>query len=261
MDVARDPAMRRRARWRRGASGIAVLIAIAAVSIAVARMEPAAPDVDRSAVLVDTVKRGDLVRQVRGIGTLVSEDTRWLPAQTDGRVERILLRPGASVRADSVILELSNPEVEQQARTAQLALQSAAASLENLRVELQNGVLAQESQVATVEADYRQAQLEAETNRVLAEKRLVSDLLLQQSLLRAEMLTTRRAIEGKRLSTADTAMAARLRVQEAAVDQAHAVVELWASRSGTSRVRSTSSGSSTLRGTRSGRPYRWAAAP
>src|SRR5215510_15697610 len=114
-DIARDPAILRRKRLRQAALGAIVLVILVAVSVQLARMEPAAPSVDRATVLEDTVKRGSIVRQVRGVGTLVPEDTRWLPSTTDARVERILLRPGAQVSPNSVILELSNPQVEQEA--------------------------------------------------------------------------------------------------------------------------------------------------
>jgi HlyD family secretion protein len=161
MDVARDPAILRRKRLRRIAYAVVGLIVMAVLSVALARMEPAAPSVDRATLLLDTVKRGPFVRQVRGLGTLVPEDTRWLPATTDGRVERILLRPGAVVRPDSVILELTNPQVEQEALNARLALQSAEAALENLRVQLQNDLLTQQAQVASIEAEYKQAAMDA----------------------------------------------------------------------------------------------------
>src|SRR5918996_829151 len=136
VDLARDPAFVRRRRLRRIAYIVTIFVTVVAISVALARMEPAAPTVDRATLLIDTVKRGPFVRQVRGLGTLVPEDTRWLPASTDGRVERIVLRPGATVDADSVILELSNPQVEQEALNASLALQSAEAAVENLRVRL-----------------------------------------------------------------------------------------------------------------------------
>ena len=126
-DVARDPAILKRRRLRQVILAVLAGIVVLAVSVALARMEPAAPSVERATVLEDVVKRGSIIRQVRGLGTLVPEDTRWLPATTDGRVERILLRPGARVEADSVILELSNPQVEQEALNARLALQSALA--------------------------------------------------------------------------------------------------------------------------------------
>jgi HlyD family secretion protein len=226
MDVARDPVILKRKRLRRVAYAIVALLVVAVVSVALARMEPAAPTVDRATLLIDTVKRGPFVRQVRGLGTLVPEDTRWLPATTEGRVERILLRPGAVVRPDSVILELSNPQVEQEALNARLALQSAEAALENLRVQLQNDLLTQQSQVASIEAEYKQAQMDAETNDALAKEKLISSLLLKQSELRANTLRTRYEIEKKRFEMANGSIDSRTRVQQAAVDQARAVSDL-----------------------------------
>ena len=164
-DVARDPAILKRKRLRQVILAVLAGIVVVVVSVALARMEPAAPTVERATVLEDTVKRGSIVRQVRGLGTLVPEDTRWLPATTDGRVERILLRPGARVQADSVILELSNPQVEQEALDARLALQSALAALDNLRVQLQNELLTQQAAAAALEAEAQQAKMEADAER------------------------------------------------------------------------------------------------
>jgi HlyD family secretion protein len=237
MDVARDPAILRRKRLRQLAYAVVALIAVVLVSVALARMEPAAPTVDRATLLVDTVKRGPFVRQVRGLGTLVPEDTRWLPATTDARVERILLRPGALVSAGSVILELSNPQVEQEALNARLALRSAEAALENLRVQLQNDLLTQQAQVANVEAEYKQAQMDAEANDALAKQQLVSSLIQRQSQLRADTLRTRFEIEQKRYAMASGSLEARTRVQQAAVDQARAVADLQQSRLADLQVR------------------------
>ena len=230
MDVARDPAILRRKRIRQIAYGVIALVVVALVSVALARMEPAAPTVERATLLLDTVKRGPFVRQVRGLGTLVPEDTRWLPAATEGRVERIVLRPGAVVRPDSVILELSNPQVEQEALNARLALQSAEAALENLRVQLQNDLLTQQAQVADIEAEFKQAAMDAEANDALAKQQLVSNLILRQSQLRAETLGTRYDIEKKRLVMASESIKGRTLVQQAAVDQARAIADLQRSR-------------------------------
>jgi len=237
MDVARDPAFLRRKRLRQAAAAVVALVVVVVVSVALARMEPAAPTVDRATLLLDTVKRGAFVRQVRGLGTLVPEDTRWLPATTDGRVERILLRPGDEVRPDSVILELSNPQVEQEALNARLALHAAEAALENLRVQLQNDLLTQQAQVAGIEAEYKQAHMEAEANDALAKQQLLSSLLQRQSQLRADTLHTRYDIEKKRLTMAADSIEARTRVQQAAVDQARAVSELHQSRMADLQVR------------------------
>jgi HlyD family secretion protein len=229
-DIARDPAILKRKRLRQAALGVLVLVILVAVSVQLARMEPAAPSVERATVLEDTVKRGSIIRQVRGVGTLVPEDTRWLPATTEGRVERILLRPGANVQADSVILVLSNPQVEQEAINARLALQSARAGLDNLRAQLQNELLTQEALAVSIESDFEQARMEAQANEELAKEQLVSDLILKQSQLRAQTLKNRVAIEGRRLTAAREGNEARLRVQQATVDQAQAMVDLSASR-------------------------------
>jgi HlyD family secretion protein len=242
VDIARDPVILKRKRQRQIAlAGVGVLIVIA-VSVALARMEPAAPTVDRGVVLMDTVKRGSIIRQVRGVGTLVPEDTRWIPAVTEGRVEQILLRPGAQVTADSVILELSNPQVEQDASAARLALRSAEASLANQRVQLRNERLTQESLVATVNADYQQARLEAEAKESLAKEKLVGSLELKQAQIKAETLKTRLDIEERRLASADESIEARINVQEAAVAGARALMELQASRLNSLKVRPGFSG-------------------
>jgi HlyD family secretion protein len=237
VDIARDPSFAKRKKIRQAAfAGVGILIVVL-VSVVLAQMKPAAPTVERATVWVDTVKRGSMVRQVRGLGTLVPEDTRWLPATTEGRVERIVLRPGAHVTADSVILELTNPQVEQEAINARLALQAAEANLANQRVQLQNELLTQQAQAATVGADYTQARLQAEVNEELAKQQLISELVRKQSNVRAEELKTRNEIEEKRLSTARESIEARIRVQQAAVDQARAVVALYESRLSALKVR------------------------
>jgi len=237
VDIARDPSFAKKKKIRRAAfAGVGVLIVVL-VSVALAQMKPAAPTVERATVWVDTVKRGSILRQVRGLGTLVPEDTRWLPATTEGRVERIVLRPGAHVTADSVILELTNPQVEQEAINARLALQAAEAQLANQKVQLQNELLTQQAQAATVGADYTQARLQAEVNEELAKQELISELVRKQSQVRAEELKTRNEIEEKRLSTARESIEARIRVQQAAVDQARAVAALYESRLSALKVR------------------------
>src|SRR5688572_18454343 len=241
-DIARDPAFLKRRRLRRIGYGVVATIVLIAVSIVLARMEPAPPGVPIDTLLRDTVKRGSIIRQVRGLGTLVPEDTRWIPATTDGRVERILLRPGAQVEADTVILELSSPQVEQDAFTARLQLQSAEAQLENLRVQYQNDLLTQQSQVATLDADYRQARLDADANEALAKEKLVSELDRQKSQLRAQTLADRVAIEKKRLASAQESIDSRLRIQQAAVDQAQALMELQNNRLASLKVRPGFSG-------------------
>ncbi len=229
-DIVRDPAILKRKKLRHALYAAVGVLIVIAVSIALARMEPAAPTVDKATVLMDTVKRGSIIRQERGLGTLVPEDTRWLPSRTDGRVERILLRPGAQVGSDTVILELSNPDVEQEALNARLALQSAEAALENLRTQLENDLLTQESQTAAIEAEFEQARMQAEADEALAKEQLISEITRRKSQLTAETLKKRAAFEAQRLASSKQSIDARLRVQQAAVDQARAVSNLQQSR-------------------------------
>ena len=229
-DIVRDPAILKRKRLRQAGYATVAAIIVVAVSIALARMEPAAPTVERATVLIDTVKKGSIVRQVRGLGTLVPEDTRWLPSTTDGRVERILLRPGAAVGPNSVILELTNPQVEQEALNAKLALQSAQAALENLKVQLESEYLKDQAGAAALDAEFQQARMQAEADEELAKEQLVSEITRKQSQLKAQTLQKRVKIENERLATARQSIDARMRVQQAAVDQAQAVAGLQASR-------------------------------
>ncbi len=235
-DIIRDPAILKRRRLRQAAMAAVVGLAVVAASVALARMDPAAPSVERATVLEDTVKRGSIVRQVRGLGTLVPEDTRWLPATTDGRVDRILLRPGATVEPDSVILVLSNPQVEQEELNARLAVQSAVAALDNLRAQVASDLLTQEAQAASLASEFEQARMEADANDALAQEELVSELVRRQSRLRSDTLKRRVEIEERRLDAAGDSNEARVRVQQAAVDQARAIADLFASRLAALRV-------------------------
>jgi HlyD family secretion protein len=226
MDIARPKSVARNKQIRRAIyAGVAVL-AMLAITLGLSRLKPAAPAVERATVWVDAVKRGPMVRQVRGLGTLVPEEIRWIPAITEGRVERIVIRPGKPVTPESVILELSNPTVQQEALDAELQLKAAEATLANLRVQLEQERLAQQAAAATVKADYLQAKLQAEVNEELARQELVSTLILKQSQVQADALAKRDSIEETRLArTADSAQA-RLAVQLAQVDQLRALADL-----------------------------------
>ena len=225
MDIAR-PSNLRQKRIRRAASGVAAILAIAAVSVGLGRLQQAAPTVEASTLWPDTVKRGPMVRQVRGLGTLVPEDLRWIPATTQGRVERILLRPGSSVTPASIVLELSNPELDQEAQEAELKVQAAEAALANLRVQMQNDLLSQRAVSAAIEAEYNKAQMQAEMNQALSEKQLVSALALKQSKLDAEQLAIRREIAQEQLASRAEASRAQIAVQQSALDQTRAVLQL-----------------------------------
>jgi HlyD family secretion protein len=224
VDIPRADLARKK-RIRRAAYAVAGLTVIVMVTLGVSRLKPAAPTVD-SAPWLDTVKRGSMVRQVRGAGTLVPEQIRWIPAQTEGRVERLVLRPGASVKPDTVVLELSNPELEQSALEAKLQLQSAEAQLSNRRVDLESQLLNQEAAVATAEATYRQAALQAEADEELSKEGLTADVTVKISKARAGELETRHRIEQKRLEIAKEAVKAQLAVPEAEVERLRTLYEL-----------------------------------
>lgn len=236
MDVAL-PGRAKAKRMRRLAVGALLLAVVSLAGVAVARLTPASPPVDRSSVWIDTVKRGQMLRDVRGQGTLVSEDLRWIPATTPGRVERIILRPGIPVDADSVILQLSNPSLEQELEDARLKLKGAESSLTSLRVQLDDEELQQRATAATIEADYKKAAMQADVNEQLAAQKLVSDLLLKQSRLDAEQLAVRNQIAHQQLAHTAESKSARLAERQSQVDQARAFMALKAREVNALRVR------------------------
>ena len=191
MDIAR-PDIARKKRLRRGLYSVTATVVVVLVTIGVSRLEPAAPSVDRDTVFLDTVERGDFVRNVRGTGELVPEEIRWIPATTVGNIERIVLDPGAVVTPDSIIVELSNPELAQTLLESALQLREAEAGYTSRQAELGSQLLAQRSSLATIEAGLTQARLKAEANQRLADAGLLSDLDLQQSLATEQELESHR---------------------------------------------------------------------
>src|SRR5262245_23664619 len=225
MDKAR-PEFARQKRLRRLLYGTSAVVVLLLITVGISRLEPAAPSVDRATVWIDTVKRGAMLRQVRGVGALVPEDIRWIPATTMGRVERIVLRPGTVVTPTSVILELSNPALELELQEATLHLSAAEAEAVNLRVQLRNEHLQQEAATNAVQAEYEKAMLQSEVNEQLAAKELVSVLTLRQSQLDAQQLRSRVALAKQQLESHAESMTARSAVQQASLDQARAAVRL-----------------------------------
>jgi HlyD family secretion protein len=225
MDIAR-PSNARQKRLRRIGYATAALTAVALITVGLSRLEPAAPGVDRATLWIDTVKRGPLVREVRGTGTLVPEDIRWIPATTQGRVERIILQPGTAVKPDSVILELVNPQLDQELQDAELKVQAAEAAMANLRVQAQNDYLQQKATAASIAAEHNKARMQAEMNEALAKNQLVSALALRQSKMDADQLSIRDEIARQQLASYEESIEARLAVQQSQVDQARAVMRL-----------------------------------
>jgi len=228
VDIARPPSVIRKKKIRRAIYGAVALVAVGAITVGVSRLKPAAPSVDRATVWVDTVKRGQMLRQVRGSGTLVPEDIRWISATTAGRVERIMLRAGAIVEPNTVILELSSPSVEQAHREAQLGYQSALAAYENRRADLESALLTQEAQVATIESNYKQAVLDLNSNEELQKAGLVAELVIKQKQGAVADLKNRLSVETKRLEISRAGMKSQLAPQESDIAQRKAAADLQA---------------------------------
>ncbi len=197
----------------------AIVLGLIAATVGLSRLKPDVPSIDHSTVWIDTVKRGPMVRQVRGLGTLVPEEIRWIAAVTEGRVEKILVRPGAHVEPDTVLLELTSPEVEQAARDAELQYKAAEAELTTLRATLQRELLDQESTTARVHSEYQQAKMENETNDNLAKNGLVADLTHKTSKIKADDLLARDGIEQKRYEFSKNSIEPQIASKQAAVDQ------------------------------------------
>jgi HlyD family secretion protein len=226
VDIARSSDVIKKKKIRRALYGAGFLVVIILITVGVSKLKPAAPSVDRASVWIDTVKRGPMLRQVRGSGTLVPEEIRWIPSTTQGRVERILLRPGATVHPDTVILELTNPELQQSVKEAELAHQSARAAFVNRKQELESALLNQQGDVAGIQASYNNAALNLEAQEKLYKDGLVSEIQLKQSRSAAEELKNRLSIGQKRLEMQTAGITSQLAPQEADVDQRRAAYEL-----------------------------------
>ncbi len=225
MDIPRKSQARLRL-IRRIIFSIIGLGAIGGISWYVSQLEPADPPVDRDQVWIDTVQRGPMLRQVRGLGRLVPEEIRWVPAATEGRVEEIFLKPGANVTPNTVLLELSNSQLEQETVNAEWDWKAAKTSYEDLKVTLESEELTQVSEIARIESEYRQAQLRYEADLELAEQGLVSGLDLKLRKETAEQLDNRLKIEKKRLDIRKKSITAQLAVQQTRIEQLYAIYAL-----------------------------------
>jgi HlyD family secretion protein len=225
VDIAR-PSQAKKKRIRRILYATAAVVVIGGISLGVSKLKPAAPSVDRAVVWIDSVKRGPMLRQVRGSGALVPEDIRWIPAQTQGRIERIILRPGAQVTPDSVILEMSNPDLENAVRDAQLGYQSAQAAFTNRKAQLNSDVLQQEANLANIETQAKQAALDLEANETLFKEDLISRLTLEQKRGLDKDLKNRVEVEKKRLAITKEGIQSQLAPQEADVNSKKAQWDL-----------------------------------
>jgi len=225
MDIPRPSQAKAKLRKRLLIGG-AALLGLLAISIGFSRLRPAAPKIDRSLVWIDTVREGQMLRQVRGLGTLVPEDIRIVTARTAGRIDRIILRPGATVEPDSVIVELVNPDVTQAADTADSQLHAAEAEYTNTKVRLQSELLAMESTLAGAKSTYETAKLQAEVNDALFKDGLVSSLEMRKTRVAAEDAAARHEIEKKRYAFTAESLQLQLSVKQSEVDRTRAQARL-----------------------------------
>src|SRR5277367_2102550 len=236
MDIQR-PSNARAKKIRRIAYLAVALVSAAGVTYGVSRLRPAAPSVDRATIWTDEVKRGPMLREVRGIGTLIPEDIRWIPAQTDSRIDRIVIRPGAIVQPGSVILELTNPELQREVLDAQYQLKATEADYENLKVQVNSELLNQKSVAANVRSEYEQAKIQHEVDDKLRAEGLSSEVTSQLSKVKEEQLAIRLQLEDDRTKNAADSSKARLLAQQSHVDQQRALYDLKRSEADALHVR------------------------
>ena len=225
MDIQK-PDNTRAKRIKRGLYAGVALLFLGGTSIAVSRLRPAGPSVDRSTIWTGDVKRGTMLRDVHGIGTLVPEDIRWIPAQTDSRVDRIVLKPGAPVKADSIILELSDPSLQRDTLDAEYQLKAAEADYQNLKVQLNSELLNQKAAAAAVHSEWEQAKLQHEVDAKLHAEGIGAEVTEKLSAVKAEQLGVRVQLEDERTKNAADSVETRLLVQQAHVDQQRALYNL-----------------------------------
>jgi HlyD family secretion protein len=225
MDIQR-PSNARAKRIRRIVYATVTLLLVGGVTYGLSKLRPAAPSVDRATIWPDEVKRGQMLREVRGLGTLVPEDIRWVPAQTTAHVDKWVLRPPAIVKPNSIIMELSDPTVQKDAVDAEYQLKGAEADYQNLKVQVNSDLMSQKATEASVRSDYEQARIQHETDEKLAKEGLTSQLIEQQSRVKSEQLAIRLQLEAERTKIATDSATAKLAAQQARVEQMKALYQL-----------------------------------
>ncbi len=225
MDIPR-PELARKRRRKRILYGAVLVVGIALVTLGLSRLKPAPPSVDRATVWIQSVHRGDMTIEVRGLGTLVPQYVRSIPALSEGRVEERLVLPGTAVKADTVLLVLSNPQLEQKAEDAKLALKAAEAQYANLKATLQTQLLQQEATAATTEASYQQAKIQAEANEQLYKQGLSDQITLRKSEAAKRGLAESSKMAQLQVEQYSSLIKAQLAAQQATIDQDRALLQL-----------------------------------
>ncbi len=218
------------------------LVAVGGITFGLSKLKPAAPTLERSTAVIDTVKRGQMVREVRGIGTLVPQLVRWVPAPAEGRVEKIPLQAGVVVGHDTVIAELSNPKVEQEAMDAEFQVKAAEADAESLRTRLESDSMTLQSTIASINAEYTQAKLQLDTDEVLGKQGLVPEILLKVARVRVSDLANRLKVEQQRLTMGGKSIKAQIAAQQSRISQFRALARLKREQATGLKVRAGTSG-------------------
>ena len=242
MDIKRPTKSKFKKNFRKIVFIVVGLAAIGGITFGLTKLKPAAPTLDRSTAVIDTVKRGQMVREVRGNGTLVPQLVRWVPAPADGRVEKIPVQAGVVVGYDTVIVELSNPQMEQEAMDAEFQVKAAQADEESLRTRLESESMTQQSTIAGINAEYSQAKLQLDTDEVLGKQGLVPDLMLKMSRMHVQDLANRLKVEQQRLAVGGRSTKAQISAQQARISQFRALAKLKKEQATGLKVRAGTSG-------------------
>jgi len=225
MDIQR-PSNARAKKIRRIVYATVAILLVGGVTFGLSRLRPAAPTVDRATIWPDEVKRGPMLREVRGLGTLIPEEIRWIPAQTDSRVERIVIRPGAIVKPETIILELTDPQLQKDALDAQYQLKAAEAEYANLRVQVNSELMNQKAAAAAVRSEYEQSKIQHVVDDRLFKEGVGAEVTTQLSKVKMEQLAVRAGLEDERTEISAESSKARLAAQQARVEQQKAMYQL-----------------------------------
>ena len=242
MDIKRPPKSKIKKKIRTAVMIIVGVAGIGGITYGLTKLKPAAPTLDSSTAVIETVKRGEMVRDVRGNGTLVPDVTRWVPAPADGRVEKILLKAGVEVDSSTVIVELSNPQMEQQAADTDFQVKAAEADQENLKVRMETEAMTQKSNIATINAQYSQAKLTLDAEEKLLAEHLVAELNVKISRVAVQDLANRLKVEQDRLAVMSKSVKAQLNAAESRLQQLRALSALRRKQVDDLKVRAGSAG-------------------
>jgi HlyD family secretion protein len=226
MDIKRPPKSKIKKKIRTAVMIVVGVAALGGITYGLTKLKPAAPTLERSTAVIETVKRGEMVRDVRGNGTLVPQVTRWVPAPAEGRVENILVQAGVEVNPSTVIVELSNPQMEQQATDADFQVKAAEADEENLKVRLESDAMTQQAAIATINSQYSSARLQLDADEKLAKLGLVADLTLKISRVAVQDLANRLKVEQERLAVGARSTKAQLNAASSRLQQLRVMAKL-----------------------------------